>query len=94
LRIEPIPVPKIAVFMNKAKPYGSGMTKESLFYWREVQRVCDRAAKNSGIRVRCLDAPIYDRVAIKRAVTTGGVPTAFVDDFKQLWNGITGYLDE
>ena len=94
LRIEPIPVPKIAVFMNKAKPYGGGMTKESLFYWGEVQRVCDRAAKNSGIRVRCLDAPIYDRVAIKRAVTTGGVPAAFVDDFKRLWTGITGYLDE
>ncbi len=94
LRIEPIPVPKIAIFMNKAKPYGGGMTRESLFYWREVQRVCDYAAKNSGIRVKCLDTPIYDRVAIKRAVTAGGVPTAFVDDFKRLWNGITGYLDE
>lgn len=94
MRIEPFPIPKIAVFMNKAKPYGGGMTKESQFYWGEVRRVCNRVSKQSGLRVRCLDAPIYDRVAIKRAVTGGGVPADFVNDFKRLWNGITEFLDE
>jgi ATPases involved in chromosome partitioning len=92
LRIEPFPIPKIAVFMNKAKPYGGGMTKESQFYWGEVQRVCRQAAKQAGIKVKCLEAPIYDRVAIKRAVTTGGVPAAFVPDFKRLWDEITSFL--
>ncbi|MGA7415170.1 MAG: ParA family protein [Bryobacteraceae bacterium] len=31
LRIEPFPIPKIAVFMNKAKPYGGGMTMNHSF---------------------------------------------------------------
>ena len=37
---------------------------------------------------------IQNRVAIKRAVTTGGVPTDFINDFKNLWKGITEFLDE
>ena len=92
MRIEPFPIPKIAVFMNKAKPYAGGMTKESQFYWREVQRVCAQASKQAGLKVKCLEAPIYDRVAIKRAVTTGGVPSDFVPDFKRLWDEITTFL--
>lgn len=94
MRIEPFPIPKIAVFMNKAKPYAGGMTKESLFYWNEVKRVCARVAKESGINVQCLETPIYDRVAIKRAVTAGGIPPQFVPDFKALWSGITRFLNE
>lgn len=94
LRIEPFPIPKIAVFMNKAKPYAGTMTKESQFYWTQVQRVCSQAASKAGLKVKCLNTPIYDRVAIKRAVTTGGVPIEFVDDFKNLWKGITDFLNE
>jgi len=94
LRIEPFPIPKIAVFMNKAKPYGGSMTKESRFYWGQVERVCSQAASKAGLNVKCLDTPIYDRVAIKRAVTSGGVPPEFVNDFKNLWKGITEFLDE
>lgn len=93
MRIEPFPIPKIAVFMNKAKPYAGGMTKESQFYWGEVRRVCRQASKSAGLNVKCLEAPIYDRVAIKRAVSTGGVPAAFVPDFKLLWNEITSFLN-
>jgi len=94
LRIEPFPIPKIAVFMNKAKPYAGSMTKESQFYWSRVQRVCSQAASQAGLKVKCLDTPIYDRVAIKRAVTSGGVPAEFVNDFKNLWKGITDFLNE
>lgn len=94
LRIEPFPIPRIAVFMNKAKPYGNKMTKESLFYWNQVERTCTQAAKSIGIKVKCLDTPIYDRAAIKRAVTTGGVPDQYVEDFKNLWKGITGFLND
>lgn len=94
LRIEPFPIPKIAVFMNKAKPYAGGMTKESQFYWRQVQKVCSQAASKAGLKVKCLDVPIYDRVAIKRAVITGGVPPEFVSDFKNLWKEIVVFINE
>ncbi|MCP5487232.1 MAG: ParA family protein [Verrucomicrobia bacterium] len=94
LRIEPFPIPKIAVFMNKAKPYGGTMTKESQFYWNQVKSICAHAAKKSGLKVKCLDTPIYERVALKRAVTTGGVPAEFVPDFKRLWSGVTEFLND
>lgn len=94
MRIEPFPIPKIGVFMNKAKPYAGKMTKESQFYWEQVQRACDQASKNIGVNVRCFDTPIYERASLKRAVTTGGVPTELVSDFKQLWNNITEFVNE
>lgn len=94
LRIEPFTIPKIAVFMNKAKPLSGSMTKESRFYWGQVERVCKQAAAKAGLKVKCLDTPIYDRVDIKRAVNAGRVPEEFVDDFKNLWKGITEFLNE
>jgi chromosome partitioning protein len=94
MQIEPLPVPKIGVFMNKAKPYGGGMTKESRFYWDSVKSVCDQVSKKTGINIRCFDSPIYDRVKIKRAVTTGGVPTEFVYDFKLLWTNVERFINE
>ena len=94
-RIEPIPLPRIAVFMNKAKPYSGGMTKESRFYWDSVKRICDQASKNAGMNVRCLDTSIYERAAIKRAITeSGSIPKDYVDDFRKLWNSIAEYLNE
>jgi chromosome partitioning protein len=92
MRIEPFPIPKIAVFMNKAKPYAGSMTKESNFYWGRVQSVCSQAAYKDGLNVKCLDTPIYDRAAIKRAVTEGGVPPEFVTDFKNLWTEIANFI--
>jgi len=95
MRIEPFPIPKIAVFMNKAKPYSGGMTKESAFYWNEVESICNKTSKETSINIRCFNSPIYDRVAIKRAVTGGsGIPSSFVPDFKNLWNNIVGFINE
>ena len=92
MRIEPLPIPKIAVFMNKAKPYRGNMTRESRFYWNEVQAVCSKALNTSDLKVKCLDTPIFDRAAIKRAVTSGKIPDDSVDDFKSLWADVTNFL--
>jgi chromosome partitioning protein len=95
MRIEPFPIPKIAVFMNKAKPYAGGMTKESAFYWREVENICSKTSREAGINIRCFDSPIYERVAIKRAVTKrNGIPPEFVTDFKNLWGNIVRFIHE
>ncbi len=92
MRIEPFPLPRIGVFMNKAKPYGGQPTKESQFYMREVKNVCDKAANAQQIQAKFFDAYILDRVGIKRAITGGGVPYDLVDPFKNLWIEIMGYL--
>lgn len=94
MRIEPFPIPKIAVFMNKAKPYAGKMTQESQFYWRQVRSICSRYSEQFDLKVKCLDTPIFERAAIKRAVTYGGIPDDFVPDFKSLWAGITDFLNE
>jgi chromosome partitioning protein len=92
MRIEPFPLPRIGVFMNKAKPYGGYPTKESQFYMREVQNVCNIAAKAQKIEAKFFDSWIPERVGIKRAITGGGVPWDLVDPFKSLWTEMIGFL--
>ena len=94
MRIEPHPIPKIGVFMNKAKPYGGSMTKESQFYWSQVQQICLKSASQENLKVKCFKTPIYDRVSIKRAVNAGGIPTEFVNDFTNLWKEITAFIND
>lgn len=91
MRIEPFPIPRIGVFMNKTKTKGPP-TKESTFYMREVSRVCEQAAKQQSIDTRFFDSWIPDRVGLKRAITTGGVPPDLVEPFKRLWSEAVAYL--
>ena len=94
LKIQPFPAPKIAVFMNKAKPHAGGMTKESKFYWDTVKRICYDAAKETGSKIQCLDTPIYDRADIKRSVIgKNGIPQNFVPDFKNLWDNVVRFIN-
>lgn len=77
----------------KGVPYAGSMTKESFFYWDQVKSVCKQVSEEKGIRIKCLETPIYDRVAIKRAITQqSGVPRAFVPDFVKLWHAAKGFL--
>jgi chromosome partitioning protein len=95
LRIEPHPVPKLGVFMNKAKTYGkSRFTQETEFYWSEVKEICQSAATNNNLLVKSFDTKIPDRVAIKRAITANGVPAGVVPPFKDLWQEIIQYINQ
>jgi chromosome partitioning protein len=96
MRIEPFPVPKIAVFMNKAKPPGGGSYKK---FSNETQKYLDDAkdvvsiANNSGLKAIVLETAILDRVGMKRAVQEG-IPHTFRQDFIKLWQEIEGFLNE
>ena len=92
MRIEPFPLPQIGVFMNKAKTYAGSPTKEAQFYMREVERVCNEAAQMQKIRSKFLRAWVPERVGVKRAITSGGVPRELIDPFKGLWTEVVGYL--
>ena len=92
LRIEPHPIPKIAVFMNKTKTWGGQPTRESAFYMREVDRVCNEASRSSGVNARFLKSWVRERVGIKRAITGGGVPAELVSDFENLWTECMGFI--
>jgi chromosome partitioning protein len=99
MRIEPHPLPKIGVFMNKTKTFGRDPatrgwrpTNESAFYMREVRRVCEEASKSQKINVRFFDSFVRERVGIKRAITGGGVPSDLVPDFRELWQEAKEFL--
>jgi len=101
MRIEPHPLPKIGVFMNKTKTFGRDAstgkwrpTNESAFYMREVGRVCSEASKHENIDVRFFDSFIRERVGIKRAITGGGVPADLVPDFRALWQESKEFLSQ
>lgn len=93
MRIEPHPLPRIAVFMNKAKTWGNYPTKEVQFYMSQLDRVCKEASQSQNIDARFLSgAYVRDRVGIKRAITGGGVPHDLVGDFTNLWNECVEFL--
>ncbi len=92
MRIEPFPLPRIGVFMNKTKTYREEPTRETNFYMREVERVCEQTANSQNIEAKFLEAWIPERVGVKRAITSGGVPAELVNPFKVLWNEIVEYL--
>ena len=92
MRIEPFPLPSIGVFMNKAKTYKEEPTRETSFYMREVGRVCRQTADSQNIEAKFLTAWIPERVGVKRAITSGGVPAELVDPFKVLWNEVVEYV--
>jgi len=94
MRIEPFPLPRIGVFMNKTRTWGGAPTNEARFYMREVARVCGEAAERQNIRAKFFDSWIPERVGIKRALTAGGVPPELVQPFKDLWQEAVDYLHE
>ena len=91
MRIEPFPLPQIAVFMNKAKTRNTP-TRETRIYMQEVKDVCDNAARNQNIRVKFLDSWIPERVGVKRSIVGGGVPKELSAPFSALWAETTGLL--
>jgi len=92
MRIDPDPIPRIGVFMNKAKTWANEPTKEVRFYMREVERVCNEVAAEQEVNAKFFKSYIRERVGIKRAITGGGVPAEMVDDFKRLWVECVDYL--
>lgn len=92
MRIEPHPLPKIGVFMNKAKTWANNPTKEVEFYARAVEGVCREAVQRQRIEARFFKSYVRERVGIKRAITGGGVPGDLVSDFQSLWRECVAYL--
>jgi chromosome partitioning protein len=92
MRIEPHPIPKIAVFMNKAKTSNNYPTKETLFYMREVEGACVKTANSTNVEAKFFDSWVRERVGIKRAITGGGVPPEFIQDFQNLWQKCVEFI--
>jgi len=94
MRIEPFPVPKIGVFMNRAKKPGGSSTKrysnETQRYLEDAKDVLNRVSKAKGLKVKLFDTAIFDKVGMKRAIQEG-LPWDFRDQFQNLWSEIQAF---
>jgi chromosome partitioning protein len=96
MRIEPFPVPKIGVFMNRAKkPGGSSIKRfsnETQRYLDDARDVLNRVSNERGLTVKLFDTAIFDRVGMKRAIQEG-MPTDFGVQFQNLWKEIQAFIE-
>ena len=96
-RIEPLNVPKIGVFMNRAKrPGGSSVKRfsnETQRYLDDARLVLKRVATANGLQARLFDTAVFDRVGMKRAIQEG-MPRDFNDQFSALWKEVQAFLQE
>ncbi len=97
MRIEPFPVPKIGVFMNKAKRAGGASirkySQETERYLGDARDVVRMAIKKQGLKAKVFETTIPDRVGIKRAVQEG-IPTELKKPFSDLWQEIEVFINE
>ena len=97
MRIEPFPVPRIGVFMNRAKKPGGSSTKrysnETQRYLDDTAEVLDIVSSNLGLKVKLFDTAIFDRVGMKRAIQEG-MPRDIRDQFQSLSAEIKTFIQE
>jgi chromosome partitioning protein len=97
MRIEPFPVPKIGVFMNRAKkPGGSSIKRfsnETQRYLDDADEVLNIVSSNLGLKVKLFDTAIFDRVGMKRAIQEG-MPNDIRGQFQSLSTEIKKFIQE
>jgi len=92
-RIETHPLPRIGVFMNRAKTVAQKLTNQASSYMKEIEAVCSETAREEKINVRFFQSYIPERLSIREAISGGGVPTE-LSDFRDLWTEIEVFLNE
>jgi len=97
MRIEPFPVPRIGVFMNRAKkPGGSSIKRfsnETQRYLDDADQVLNIVSSNLGLKVKLFDTAIFDRVGMKRAIQEG-MPGDIQGQFQSLSAEIRTFIQE
>ncbi len=96
MRIEPFPVPKIGVFMNRAKRPGGNSAKrfsnETQRYLDDARFVLRNVATANGLKSRLFEPAIFDKVGMKRAIQEG-MPAEFKAQFSDLWTEVVDFLE-
>lgn len=96
-RIEPFPVPKIGVFMNRAKRPGGKSVKrfsiETQRYLDDAKFVLREVATANALKARLFDTAIFDFVRMKRAIQQG-MARDFNDQYSALWKEVQSFVQE
>lgn len=87
-RLKPMPVPKISVFMNKAKIMREHhLTTESNNYLNEVKKVKTNL-EHIGTKIEVFDSFIPERVDMKPSLPKASFPADYEEYVQKLWNNI------
>ncbi|MBI3581616.1 MAG: ParA family protein [Nitrospinae bacterium] len=97
MRIEPSPIPRIGVFMNRAKkPGGTSrrrFSNETQRYLGDANEMLNRVRSDLGLQVNLFNTAIFDRVGMKRAIQEG-MPGDIRNQFEELWGEIKKFVRE
>lgn len=91
-RIQPHPVPHLAVFANRARTYGGEPTRLAQSWIDEVRAACENVSRQIDLPVHFLNSWIPDRAAIRDAITNRRTPDDLVPNFRGLWTEATKVL--
>ena len=99
-KIQPHPLPKIAVFSNRVRESLQGYwndkymapTYEEQRWISDIKDVCEQANAKHKINVHYLDAYIRGRVAVMRAIANRRTPAEHIGEFINLWKESGGKL--
>jgi chromosome partitioning protein len=92
LQLQPHPFPKVAVFMNRARLYRGGFTRETRYYWEQVGAIC-RKWLEKGIPIRPLRTFLPERADVRKSIPRGGrVPEDLRQELRKLWQEIREFL--
>jgi chromosome partitioning protein len=93
-RIQPHPVPKLAVFANRARTCAGDPTKLARAWISDVKQACDDVSSQIGLPVHFFNTWIPDRAAIRDAITNRRTPDELVPNFRALWDEATKVLEK
>ena len=97
MRIEPFPIPRIGVVMNRAKRPGGSSTRrysnETQRYLGDAADVLNRVSATQGLKAKLFDTTIPDRVGMKRAIQEG-MPSDLTEVFDRLWKEIVEFIHD
>ena len=91
-RIQPHPLPRLAVFANRARTYAQVPTKAAQSWIDDVHLECESAKESAGLDVRFMEAWIPDRASLRDAITNRSTPFELESNFRSLWSEVKDLL--
>ncbi len=85
LRLKPMPLPRISVFMNKARTSDQYLTPETRNYLNRARTNLEKCAAN----IEFIDSYIPERLDLKAAIPETTVPAGYEEFLNNLWNNLT-----
>ena len=86
------PLPRLAVFANRARTYAKIPTRAAQSWIDDVRFACSVANESNGLDVRFMETWIPDRASLRDAITNRRTPDELEQNFQSLWSEVRNML--